>query len=101
MIIKTLFTKDFSHINGIQRARTIDYNMCESDSAVGKVFGVNISESGFGHQKENMVAKISLSRIYTENIIKFLYENGVDALQLQDVLEDLENRRRTGEPRKN
>ena len=75
MIIKNIYSREFSEIDEIQKRKTIYYNICEINKDNSKIYGINISEVKTNKKTEETIKNISFSYYKVINILQFLYEN--------------------------
>ena len=91
MIIKNIYSREFSKIDNIQKRKTVNYNICEVNNGVSKIYGINISEIKMSKIKEKTVENISSNYYKVSNILQFLYENSIGIVSFKDIIEDLLN----------
>ena len=91
MIIKNVYSKEFSEIDKIQKRKTINYNICEISKGNTKIYGINISETKLNKTTEKTMKNISISYYKVMNILQFLYENSVGIISFKDIIGDLLN----------
>ena len=91
MIIKNIYSKEFSKIDKIQKWKIINYNICKTNSGISEIYGINISETEMNKTKEQTIENISFSYDEVMNILRFLYENSIGIISFKDIIEDLLN----------
>lgn len=91
MIIKNVYCREFSKIDNIQKRKTVNYNICEVNNEISKIYGINISEIKMNERKEKTVENISSNYYKVSNILQFLYENSIGIVSFKDIIEDLLN----------
>ena len=84
----TLYTKQFSHLEGLQEAAVIWYNLLEEEPP-GSACRLEIQEEGGGLRLADRFDRLFPSRDEAVRILTYLYENAVTATAWRAVVEDL------------
>ena len=91
----SVYTRNFSEIIGLQIAQTINYNLCTVKENDFVAYGIEVIDS-FGKTSSKMykIQRISCSKDYVLEILKFLYENSVKPDEAPYVVFDILNEKR-------
>ena len=75
----------FSEIGfGIQSARVVYYNLCFDG-----IYGIQIIVKNGSITEESLMRRLSKDEEIAKAIIKFLYENSVSIVHVEDIINDL------------
>mgnify|MGYP001011983181 CR=1 FL=1 len=86
---KTIYTKTFSEIKGIQQYCKISYNLFEYSEPNGKIFGIEIGYSDNFETKNTLIKNISYSKNLVLDIITYLYENSIKDESAEYIIKDI------------
>ena len=87
MIITNLYENNCSGMDSSkQSCKIIKYNLCESTTEEG--YGIQVTTHFEDFYEEKIIKAISKDISLVKNLIKFLYENCVDVIHFEDIVQD-------------
>ena len=84
-----IFSKKFSQIENIQKEHIIEYFISEKIENNKKIYGIFISglEDKKNFEKNSVFISFDYNKVY--DILKFLYENSIGAMEFKDIINEL------------